>query len=69
MCWSTAAKITFNLYVTQPGCSVCCEMQKCAFCSWVQDRELTTCPASEPAVPVPLATRPPSPALPPVLIK
>lgn len=31
MCWSTAAKITFNLYVTQPGCYVWYEIRKRAF--------------------------------------
>lgn len=31
MCWSAAAKITFNLYATWPGCYVWYEIQKSAF--------------------------------------
>lgn len=69
MCCSTAAKITFNLYVTQPECYVWYEIRKDAVCSWVLDRELMTCPASEPSDMIASMPHLPFPTLFPLLTK
>lgn len=69
MCCSTAAKITFNLYVMQPECYVWYEIRKDAVCSWVLDRELMTCPSSEPSDMIASMPHLPFPTLFPLLTK
>lgn len=66
---STAAKITFNLYVMQPECYVWYEIRKDAVCSWVLDRELMTCPSSEPSDMIASMPHLPFPTLFPLLTK